>query len=95
MKRKRHHYPNELFFYRRRARLSQKQAAHVLGLRDTSMISRYEHGRSLPPLLMALKLEILYRIPVAFLYAELYRGLKEEVRAEEHKLAGRGQQVLL
>ena len=58
------------------------------------MLSRYEHGRSLPPLLTALKLEIIYRLPVAFLYAAIYRQLKERIRDEEETMAGRGQQVL-
>ena len=30
---------------------------------DTSMISHYERGQSLPPLLTALRLEIIYRVP--------------------------------
>ena len=59
------------------------------------MISRYEQGRSLPPLLTALKLEILYRLPVAYLYSELYRGLKDQVRSGEEQLASPGRQLAL
>ena len=84
-------YQNELIVYRRRMRFSQKQAAAVLGHKGTSMLSRYESGRSLPPLLTALRLEILYRIPVAFLYSKIYRRLKDEVRNAEDQLPGKGQ----
>ena len=93
MSRTNHNYPNELLIYRRRMRYSQKQVAKLLDHRDVSMLSRYEHGRSLPPLLTALKLEIIYRLPVAYLYAKLYRGLKDEIRAKEEQMAGRGQLV--
>ena len=87
-------HKNELIIYRRRMGFSQKQIAGVLGLKSTSMLSRYESGRSLPPLLTALRLEVLYRIPVAFLYSEIYRSLKEEIRVLEDQLAGKGQLTL-
>ena len=87
-------YKNELLVYRRRMGYSQKQVASVLGLRSTSMLSRYESGRSMPPLLTALRLEILYRIPVAFLYSETYRSLKNETRGLEDQMSGRGQLAL-
>jgi transcriptional regulator with XRE-family HTH domain len=59
---------NDLVLYRRRMGFSQKQVARLLGQRDTSMVSHYEHGRALPPLAVALGLEIIYRVPVAFLF---------------------------
>ncbi len=85
---------NELLVYRRRMRYSQKQVAVLLGQQGTSMLSRYESGRSLPPLLTALRLEILYRTPVAFLYADIYRGLKKEMRSREEEMGRRGQLTL-
>ena len=87
-------HKNQLLVYRRRMRYSQKQVAVFLGQQGTSMLSRYESGRSLPPLLTALRLEILYRIPVAFLYADTYRELKEEMRGREDEMGGRGQLAL-
>ncbi len=88
-------YQNELVLYRRRLNLSQKQVAALLGHRDTSMLSRYENGRSLPPLLTALRLEIIYRAPVAFLYLQLYTGLREEVRKQEALRHNRSRQGVL
>jgi len=74
---------NNLVLYRRRMGFTQKQVARLLGHRDATMISHYEHGRALPPLLMALSLEIIYRVPVAFLFPELYNQLKQQVRKHE------------
>jgi DNA-binding XRE family transcriptional regulator len=87
-------HKNQLAIYRRRMGYSQKQAASLIGHRGTSMLSRYESGRSLPPLLTALRLEILYRTPVAFLYVGIYKRLKDEMRSAEEQMAGRGQLAL-
>ena len=73
---------------------TQKQVAQLLGHRDTSMISHYEHGRSLPPLPVALSLEIILRVPVAFLFPGLHDELKQRIRLQEEELAGLGQKPL-
>lgn len=62
---------------------TQRQVARFLGQRDTSMVSHYEHGRSLPPLPVALSLEIVLRTPVAFLFPALYEELKRSIRQRE------------
>lgn len=66
--------------------LSQKRAAYFMGLKSTNNLSRYEHGVKLPRLINALKLEIVYRTPVAFLFGDLYERLKKESRKREEKL---------
>jgi hypothetical protein len=38
---------------------------------------------------MALKLEIIYRTPIAFLYQEFYLRLREVIRAKEEKCTAR------
>ena len=88
-------YPNELFVYRRRMNLSQKQVAVLLGRRDTTMLSRYETGRSLPPLITALRLEIIYRVPVAFLYLKWYVALRQQIRDLEAVHVVQSQQGVL
>lgn len=87
-------HKNELIRYRRRVGFSRKQVARILGHRTPSMLSRYERGISLPPLITALKLEILYRVPVAFLYVEFYRQLKVDVLSAERQRPSGTQQVL-
>ena len=85
---------NQLLLYRRRMKFSQKRVALLLDHPDPSMLSRYETGRSLPPLATVLRLEIIYRVPVAFLYPKLYDELRSKIRKMEGELAGRGQQKL-
>jgi hypothetical protein len=47
------------------------------------MVSHYEHSRALPPLGVAFGLEIIYRVPVAFLFPAMYDELKQHIRARE------------
>jgi transcriptional regulator with XRE-family HTH domain len=85
---------NNLVLYRRRMGFTQKQVARLLGHRDTSMISHYEHNRALPPLIVALRLEIIYRVPVAFLFPAMYNEMKLRIRELESSLAGPAQRPL-
>ena len=65
---------------------SQKHVARLLGHHDASMVSHYEHGRYCPPLQVALSLEIILRVPVAFLFPGLYDELKLRIRRSEEEL---------
>ena len=85
---------NNLILYRKRMGLTQKWVARLLGHRDASMISHYEHGRALPPLAVALSLEIIYRVPVAFLFPAMYDEMKRQIRGQEEMLAIPGQRAL-
>lgn len=74
---------------------TQKQVAKFLGNPDATMISHYESNRALPPLGVALSLEILYRTPVAFLFPGLHADLKQILREqEERSVDSSGQQPL-
>jgi len=73
---------------------TQKQVARLLGHRDTSMVSHYEHGRSYPPLPVALSLEIIFRVPVAFLFPQFYEEIRQRIRQAEEASLG-GQRTLL
>lgn len=86
-------HPNSLLLYRRRMGFSQKHVARLLG-KDIAMLSRYEKGTSLPPILIALRLGIIYRVPVEFLYGTVYEVMREEIRSEEEKLMVPKQAVL-
>lgn len=77
---------NLLWKYRRRMGFTQQQVAELIGYHSRTDISHYEHGDKLPSLVTGLKLEIVCRIPVAFLFPELYGRLKTAVRAREEKL---------
>jgi transcriptional regulator with XRE-family HTH domain len=79
------HTTNRLVLYRKRMRLSQKQVALNLGLKNVSALSNYERGASLPSLQRALGLEIVYRVPVAFLFPDLYEDTRAEIRNRESR----------
>ena len=89
-----HQNQNRLVIYRKRMGFSQKQVAGLLGFRGTSMLSRYEHGRSVPPLRMAFCLSIVLRVPVEFLFPALYDRLRIRIRADEERLNRPIQQTL-
>src|SRR5258708_33156657 len=89
-----HQNQNRLLIYRRRMGFSQRQVARLLGLKGTSMLSRYEHSRSLPPLPTAFCLGIILRVPVEFLFPGLYESLRNRIRSDEEQLARPGQQAL-
>ncbi len=82
-------FPNRLWRYRRRCGLSQQQVAELAGYLTPSDISRFERGERVPSLLMALKLEIIYRVPVAFLYQDLYLRLRDGIREKEARRSAR------
>ena len=79
-------YPNNLVHYRRRMRLTQEQVAQLLGHRSRNALSSLESGVSLPKLRTALQLGIIYRVPVDFLYHDLYIAFREEIRERESNI---------
>lgn len=77
---------NSLWVARKKMGFSQIRVARALGLKRTSVLSRYEHGTRVPSLANALKLEIVYRTPVAFLFSDLYLNLKHGIRSKEERI---------
>ena len=72
---------------RKRSGLSQKQIAYLLDRRSSGQISRYENGSRLPTLQIALKLEIIFGVPIRHLFSDFYTGLWWEIkkRAGAHR----------
>jgi transcriptional regulator with XRE-family HTH domain len=82
-------FPNRLWKYRTRMGFTQRRVAEILGYHSSTDLSHYEHGRKVPSLVTALKLEVVYRVPVAFLFPDLYHELKGQLRAREERLLTR------
>jgi transcriptional regulator with XRE-family HTH domain len=78
-----HKNKNSLVIYRRRIGFSQKVVACLLGHKDATLLCMYERGRILPPLAAALRLGIILRVPVEFLFPALYDELKSHIRQQE------------
>jgi transcriptional regulator with XRE-family HTH domain len=68
-------------------RFTTSHVAHLLGHQDASTLLNYERGERLPSLVNALRLGIILRVPVEFLFPAIYDGLREGIRAEEERLA--------
>jgi len=75
-------------------RFSTFQVAHLLGHQDTSAFREFERGDRLPSLVNALRLGIILRVPVEFLFGQLHDSLMAEIRAEEERMALPEQQPL-
>lgn len=73
--------------YRKARGLKQKEVAVIIGLKNSSVISRWENGVCLPKPENMFKLAVLYRTMVDALYIDLRRQFKQEIlRAEEELL---------
>jgi transcriptional regulator with XRE-family HTH domain len=77
---------NDLLVLRRERGLSRKQVSSLLGYKCPSSVRRLEEGKVKPTLDIALRLEILYRRPVAYLYSDYYANLREQLREHEARL---------
>lgn len=86
-------YPNELELARKKRGLTQKRAAYLVGLKHRGSIARYERSKAIPPLSTALKLEILYRTPIAFLFPRAYESIRIAIRSAEETSRGSGGRI--
>jgi transcriptional regulator with XRE-family HTH domain len=71
---------NRLWLTRKRRGLKQKQVAYLLNHRNVDQISRYENGSRTPTLEAALKLEIIFGVPIRLLFTDLHEQLRVEIR---------------
>jgi transcriptional regulator with XRE-family HTH domain len=77
-----HKNQNRLFLIRKKNGLGQKQIAVLLGHKTIDQISRYERGVKLPSLKIALKLQIIYHLPINVLFQSYYNKCIDEIQAE-------------
>ena len=70
---------NNLRFYRKRANLQQQQVAEMLGLKSTSIISRWENNISYPDLINVFKLSLIYRVLIEDLYPDLKKSVYQNI----------------
>jgi DNA-binding XRE family transcriptional regulator len=70
---------NELWIARKQVGYSQKWVAALLGHHSLSVVSEYEHGRKVPSLETALKLQAILHQPVAQLFPALTARVERDV----------------
>lgn len=76
---------NRLWKYRKAQGLTQKQVAHLIGLKSPSQIHRWEKGKRNPNLRQAIQLSCIYKRMVNDLFWELYIIEREQL-GEEYEL---------
>src|SRR5882724_13255197 len=81
-----HRLENYLRTYRRKSGLTQREVAFLLGRKDGAQLSRYEKRRRLPPLRAALALEVIFKVPLAELFAGVREGVDQEIGERIDKL---------
>lgn len=69
--------------------MQQKQVAKLLGHRKAEALSRYESGTKMPSLRTALKLAIIYDIPIRTMLDGYYEACRAEILQQE-KTLGKG-----
>jgi len=67
--------PNFLRQYRLYWGFSQRDVANYLGLKDTTLLSRWEHGDAYPSLVSLIKLSTLYEVSIEKLFTQLVRSV--------------------
>lgn len=80
--------------YRKRMKFTQLQVMSILGWKNKKGLAQIESGKVVPTLTTALKLAIIYRVPVEFLFASLHRRLLHQMRSREQSMAPVGQRPL-
>lgn len=80
------HHLNHIYSLRKNRGLLQKHVAVLLGHRYVGMVSQYENGMSLPPLMTALLLEIVLGARLSEIYVDLYHELQLQVLARADRL---------
>ena len=79
-------FPNRLKKYRRSFCFSQKDVATILGLKDTSPLSRWEKGKSLPFIMHLFRLSRIYKAMPAEMYFDLWQSISKEILVKENDL---------
>ena len=78
---------NNIWMYRKKLRLTQKEVAYLMGKKSPSLLSSYERGLKYPSLENALKLQvILGGVWVSFLFSDLYDELYKEIRTRRQEM---------
>ncbi|MBA4850481.1 helix-turn-helix transcriptional regulator [Emticicia sp. BO119] len=79
-------FPNRLKVYRMGVCLSQKQVAKVLGLPNTSKLSRWEHGYGYPSIEHLFYLCLLYKTIPQSIYTDLWQNISKDFFIRENNL---------
>lgn len=71
---------------RKRLGFEQKRIVNLLGYKTIPPVSRYENGKTIPSLKVALKLSIIYRLPIRVLFESYYEKCRRELNNRSERL---------
>jgi DNA-binding XRE family transcriptional regulator len=77
--------PNKLRSYRHCFAYSQKTVARMLGLSDTSVLSKWENGVSVPNIVQVFRLARMYRTEPHRLYEDLWDQLSQDTSLTDQR----------
>ncbi|MBS4064730.1 MAG: helix-turn-helix transcriptional regulator [Chitinophagaceae bacterium] len=77
-------YPNKLKLFRRCFGYSQKKVTQLLGLGDSSILSKWEHGLTFPSIEQTFRLAQLYETEPQQLFDALWERLRNEQGLSGH-----------
>lgn len=80
---------NYLRTHRRRAGLTQKQVAFLLGIKSVTRISRYERFHRLPDFRTSIGLEVIFHASARELFAGPYEEVEREIEKRARLLAAK------
>lgn len=81
--------PTYLRTYRKRAGLSQREVAFLIGTVSSTTVSRHESARRAPSLADALFYEALFGVPASALFPRMYEHARSRLEARAIALLGR------
>jgi transcriptional regulator with XRE-family HTH domain len=77
---------NYLKSHRKKSGLSLGDVGKLLGYKDPGQVSRHERGAIIPPLAAALAYEVVYRVPVAAIFAGMHEMIDHDVEKNLREL---------
>jgi transcriptional regulator with XRE-family HTH domain len=78
---------NYLRTHRKKSGLSQKDLGKLLGYDDPGQVSRHERAVRIPPLRTAIAYEVIFRVPVAVIFAGMSDAIAREVEAKLKRMS--------
>jgi len=77
--------PNCLRKHRKARGFKQKDVAKIIGIKDASIISRWENGVCLPNVVNAIRLAVIYHVMVDALFIDLRKAIEKDAHKREEK----------
>lgn len=72
-------FPNYIRVNRKKTALSQRELGMLVGYADEGQVSRHEHFETLPPFVVAVAYEVIFRVPITDLFPAVRNRTQQEI----------------